>query len=86
MNNNPQYIKVHQQHCEKLKFRNAVEAFDLVECCAESMRSLLPKFWDNVFVPPSRVKVFGVSRDSVSGLCQVKPIRTTYGFPQSPEA
>jgi len=34
MNNNPQDMKIHQQHCEKLKIRNAAWPFDLVECCA----------------------------------------------------
>jgi hypothetical protein len=85
-NNIPQYMKIHQQRCEKLKSRNAVKAFELVECCAESIRSLLIMFRDNLFVPPSNVKMSGVSRISISGLCQVKPIRTTYGVPQSPEA
>jgi hypothetical protein len=77
MNNNPQDINIHQQHGEKLKSRNAVDAFDLVECCAVSMRSMLLMFRNNLFVPPSRVKMFGVSRGSMSSLCQVKLIRTT---------
>jgi hypothetical protein len=34
MKNNLQDINIHQQHGEKLKSRNAVDAFDLVECCA----------------------------------------------------
>lgn len=79
-------MNIRQQNCEKLKTRNAVEPFDLVECCVESMRSLLLTFRFDMFVPPSGVKMSGVSRGSISGLCQVKPIRTNYGFPQSPEA
>jgi len=80
MNNSPQDTKIDQQNYEKLKSRNAVEAFDLAEYCADSMRSLLLTFRDNLFVPPLRVKTSGVSRGSMSGLCQIKPIRTSYGF------
>ena len=31
INNNPKDININQQHCEKLKSRNAVEEFDLVK-------------------------------------------------------
>jgi len=86
MNNSLQDTNINQQHGEKLKSRIAVDVFDLVECCAESMRSLLLMFRDNLFVPPSSVKMSGIRRGSMLSLCQLKLIKTTYGFPQSPEA